>query len=188
MHVRAEVSAEDKAALDQLFEQIQPVRVIKADISVLLISDSEFNDLSEKWKRGAAQLAKSKKCARFDALIWKFAKGSSEEFLVAKAQMITESSCNPDALGASKDSGLFQVLPDTCAKEMKVEGDLLKPETNAKCRFGYWNKLLRDYGAETLTERLIAYNRGPGGAKKVSKKESEEYARKVQFALEQLLK
>ena len=88
--------------------------VVSIDVE---ISDGNFDELSQGWKRGIVALAAGTECRGYDYDIWSAVKGDRLRYLLLKAQMLVESNCKADILGGGTDYGLLQVQQATCTKD-----------------------------------------------------------------------
>lgn len=118
-------------------------------------------------------------CDKYDALLRKHA---GKAFVLRKAQMQAESSCDAMAQGDKGDTGLFQVRKPAC-DEVGVKGNLFEPETNIKCAVRYLSRLCSHYGWCTDDARLVAYNVGPTGARLVRNYAAHPYSKRVKSFL-----
>lgn len=127
----------------------------------------------------ALKLAEVASCNKYDALLHKHAGAA---FVLRKAQMQAESSCDAMAQGGKGDTGLFQVRKPAC-DEVGVKGNLFDPETNIKCAVRYLSRLCSHYGWCTDDARLVAYNVGPTGARYVHNYATHPYSKRVKSFL-----
>lgn len=118
----------------------------------------------------------SKDCHQYDTLVRKYF--AQSEFILRKAQMFQESSCNTRALGSAGEKGLFQLKKEACV-DVGVSGDLYDPETNIKCASMYLARLCTVHGYCEIVSQLVAFNAGPTGAKRVPNMFMHDYPRKV---------
>jgi hypothetical protein len=118
----------------------------------------------------------SKDCHQYDTLVRKYF--AQAEFILRKAQMFQESSCNARALGGAGEKGLFQLKKEACV-DVGVSGDLYDPETNIKCASMYLARLCKVHGYCEIVPQLVAFNAGPTGAKRVLNMFMHDYPRKV---------
>lgn len=116
-------------------------------------------------------------------LISKLCKEMDADEDLINAIIMRESNYNPNAESGAGAKGLMQLMPAT-AKEMGVN-DPYDPEQNIRGGIKYIKKQLKSYN-NNLSNALIAYNWGPGNARKYIKgkktnlpKETRDYVRIV---------
>ena len=116
----------------------------------------------------------------FDALIDTYANLYNVNAGIVRAMIRTESGFNPRARSQAGAIGLMQLMPAT-ARELGV--DPHKPEQNIEGGVRYLSELLKMFGTTELA--LIAYNGGPGFARRYARREvalygeTRNYVRKV---------
>lgn len=179
------MSQKERQRLDALIERLNEIP--ETGGSIIAISDGKFNELSKKWRQGIDWLLTTGRCRAYEQIIWHAVDGNRFKFLLAKAQMMVESGCRWDIVGGGTDHGLFQVQEGAC-KDVGIEGDLFDPETNVRCAIAYHRTLCKRYGKCELTDMVVAYNAGPTGSERVKNKRAHQYARKIHFALERVMK
>ena len=104
---------------------------------------------------------------RVDALIDTYANLYKVSAAIVRAMIRTESNFNPRARSQAGAIGLMQLMPAT-ARELGV--DPTKPEENIEGGVRYFSELLQVFGTTELA--LIAYNGGPGFARRYARRES----------------
>jgi hypothetical protein len=112
-------------------------------------------------------------CHKYDRLLKRHF--LAQEFLLRKAQMHKESSCNARAVGGVGEIGLFQLKQSTC-DDRKVTGDLFDPETNIRCAAAQSRWLCEVKGHCEIVPNLVAYNVGGDGVKRVRNLAMHPYA------------
>lgn len=102
------------------------------------------------------------------------AKANNLDPLLVVAVIRTESSFNNYAVSHVGAMGLMQVMPATGTWLMQRKGEkigrtsnLFDPELNIQLGTGYLAELIQMFG--TREKALVAYNAGPGGARKILK-------------------
>lgn len=85
--------------------------------------------------------------------------------IIALSVASVESGLNPNAVGPTKDLGVFQLNPKTFNSYSKKQ--LLDPETNIKLGVRYIAEMKRDCTHNIDNTYVLCYNLGTSGAKKV---------------------
>lgn len=96
---------------------------------------------------------------------------------VSVAVAMVESNLNPNAIGITKDLGIFQLNPSSFPQFTKKQ--LLNPKTNIMVGIKYLAKLQKECNHKGELEWLVCYNLGPNGAKKVKHPRLWPYLKKV---------
>jgi soluble lytic murein transglycosylase-like protein len=116
----------------------------------------------------------------YDTLIDTYSRLCNVSASLIRAMIATESGFRPDARSPAGAIGLMQLMPAT-ARELGVNPRL--PEQNIEGGVRYFSELLRMFGTTELA--LIAYNGGPGFARRYARREialygeTRDYVRKV---------
>jgi soluble lytic murein transglycosylase-like protein len=98
----------------------------------------------------------------YSSMVRRIARRYSVEWKLVMAIIASESGGDPNAVSPAGAVGLMQLMPDT-ATDLGVV-DPLDPEQNVEGAVRYLSSLLSTFGSVDLT--LIAYNAGPGFAKR----------------------
>ncbi len=94
-------------------------------------------------------------------MVRRIARRYSVEWRLVMAIMASESGGDPSAVSPAGAVGLMQLMPDT-AEHLGV--DPWDPEQNVEGAVRYLSSLLETFGSVDLS--LVAYNAGPGFAKR----------------------
>jgi soluble lytic murein transglycosylase len=109
---------------------------------------------------------------RLSVAIVREARKNGLDPLLVVAVIHCESSFDTNAVSSAGAMGLMQVMPDTGAYLAELAGfrldgprKLFDPELNVRLGAGYLADLIRQFG--NIEHALVAYNAGPGCAKKI---------------------
>ena len=129
---------------------------------------SKFEERLKKWRRGL-EYDFERVEREFGSFVRKVSKNTGVDYNLILAVILVESRGDVNLCSVSNACGLMQVKVEA-AQEVGVYGSLFDPEINILAGAKYLVSLCDRYGFCDVGWQLIAYNMGPGGAKKYREK------------------